>query len=293
SVPAGSVVILHYDLVHRGTRQGPGTPAARYMYKFSFLRTREPGPSQPQRHRIHPAEPKTDAADSATDPAAYPAAWALRWLRGEPEPCIPSAAQVDIWLNGLRSPEEPVRRAAGFALGAAGHTPSSGDHPISDHALQGLAQATTDSDVRVRRMAAFALGETRRIEPAAVAALTSALGDPDDLVRSNAATALGSLLRVGALPESVTDALLERLDPALEPGNTQSAGMSRSTVRECVAEALLMAARNGRLTDLQRQLLAMRGRNDSGRYVRGLIEHALLRDGYAENTQTQRDEAAQ
>ncbi|MFM7118990.1 MAG: phytanoyl-CoA dioxygenase family protein, partial [Gammaproteobacteria bacterium] len=64
SVPAGSVVILHYDLVHRGTRQGPGTPAARYMYKFSFLRTREPGPSlrwpslqwPSQRHRIAGAE---------------------------------------------------------------------------------------------------------------------------------------------------------------------------------------------------------------------------------------------
>lgn len=41
TVPAGTVVICNYDIVHRGSRQLPGQ-AGRYMYKFYFARTRSP-----------------------------------------------------------------------------------------------------------------------------------------------------------------------------------------------------------------------------------------------------------
>ena len=37
-LPAGSVLLAHYDLVHRGVRQHPDFHGRRYMYKFYFLR---------------------------------------------------------------------------------------------------------------------------------------------------------------------------------------------------------------------------------------------------------------
>jgi HEAT repeat protein len=127
-------------------------------------------------------------------------------------------------------------------------------------------------------MAVFALGETRCATTPAVAALTAGLADVDELVRSNSAFSLGSLARVAALPATAIDALLTRLDPQREPDNTNSANMSRSTVRECVVHALLQAACNGRLHDRQRQRLAAAGLADPDRYVRGLTVQALRRD---------------
>ncbi|KAL0483028.1 hypothetical protein AKO1_014949 [Acrasis kona] len=43
---AGSVLIIHYDLVHRGTQYAAGTGPQRLMFKFQFTRTKAPiGPT--------------------------------------------------------------------------------------------------------------------------------------------------------------------------------------------------------------------------------------------------------
>ncbi len=261
-VPAGTVALLHYDLVHRGTRQAPGFDGRRYMYKFYFLRTREP--VRAAWNNVAPRPPGTPRG--APNEAIVERSW--RWLRGEDgressgnvDPQLPSLMQQ------LHNADERTRRDAGYLLGDAGA-----------HAAAALCTAAADPEVMVRRMAAFALGETRHADASVVTALVTALADADSFVRSNAAFSLGSLARVQPLPPSAIDALLTRLDAQVEPDNTRSAGMSRSTVRECVVQALLMAASNAGLDDTQRMALAERGLADGSRYVRGLAVQALLR----------------
>ena len=260
TVPAGSVVIANYDLVHRGTRQGVGNAQRRFMYKFFFLRTQEP---RRPNWRNSNAVPDMTRALPTTQPII---ARVWSWMRGEPTGAVP-VGDVAMLREQLYSPNESVRRAAGYALGYAGAA-----------AVDALVQALSDPAATVRRMAAFALGETRCATTPASAALTAGLVDADELVRSNSAFSLGSLARVAALPGVTIDALLARLDPQREPDNTNSANMSRSTVRECAVHALLQAACNGRLHDRQRQQLAAIGLADPDRYVRGLTVQALCGD---------------
>ena len=257
TVPAGSVVIANYDLVHRGTRQGVGSTERRFMYKFYFLRTHEPRSPSWQNSSAIPdltfALPTTETIIARV--------WS--WLRGEPTHSVPLDNLVGLMAQ-LHSPSESVRRAAGYALGDAGSV-----------AVDSLVQALVSPVATVRRMAAFALGETRCATMATIAALIAGLGDADELVRSNSAFSLGSLARVARLPSTAIEALLTRLGPQCEPDNTNSANMSRSTVRECVMHALLQVACNGQLDDGQRQRLAALGLADPDRYVRGLTVQAL------------------
>ena len=41
TVPKGSVVLCHYDIIHRGSRTFLGA-SDRFMYKFHFMRTQDP-----------------------------------------------------------------------------------------------------------------------------------------------------------------------------------------------------------------------------------------------------------
>ena len=75
------------------------------------------------------------------------------------------------------------------------------------------------------------------------------------------------------------DGLIDRLDPAVEPDNSTNVNMTRSTVRESVAYALLQLAANGRLSERQRQRFAEAGCADHDRYVRGLTVKALVHPG--------------
>ena len=290
-VPAGSIVLAHYDLVHRGVRQHPDFDGRRYMYKFYFLRTREP--TRPT-WRNGAQRPTRSGPFSTTQPIIE-RNWA--WLRGETADLGPGgddlpdvrtedagtedtrvaaayvlgdrarseAEALDALADALVHPLESVRRASGYGLGIAG-----------DPAVDILREAAAHADAPVRRVAVFALGETRSTQARAIEALAAALTDRDDLVRSNAAYALGNLGRLGALPNPVFEALVERLDPEVEPDNSTNVAMTRSTVRESVAYALLQLAANGHLSDAQRERFAERAFADHDRYVRGLAVKALV-----------------
>ena len=286
---AGTVLLAHYDLMHRGVRQHPDFQGRRYMYKFYFLRTQEPdGPSW------------RNGAPRPTCPGPFPANrpivernWA--WLRGETAEFGPRAidladartedtrleaayvlggrarsedAALDALAGALVDRRESVRRASGYGLGIAG-----------DRALDVLCAAATYPDAPVRRVAVFAIGETRSTEERAIATLAGRLADADDLVRCNAAYALGNLGRRHDLPETVTEALLARLDPEVEPDNSTNVRMTRSTVRESVAYAVLQLAANGRLSPSERERFAERAFRDHDRYVRGLAVKALVHPG--------------
>ena len=285
-LPAGSVLLAHYDLMHRGVRQHPDFHGRRYMYKFYFLRTLEP--TRPS-WRNGAARPTSSGPFPANRPVVE-RNWA--WLRGETsEPdgtheAVKDAQAEDArmeaaYLLGARArsddqaldalsaalvdQRESVRRASGYGLGVAG-----------ERALDVLCTAADHADATVRRVAVFAIGETRSTQGRAVEALAARLEDADDLVRSNAAYALGNLGRCAALPETVTETLVDRLDPEVEPDNSTNVGMTRSTVRESIAYALLQLAANGRLSESQRARFAEHAFRDHDRYVRGLAVKALV-----------------
>ncbi len=262
------------------------------MYKFCFCRTREPeGPSWrndarlPTRHgpfaayrpiiernwawlRGETPEPSADTARHAG--AARLAAAKTEDARMEAAYVLGSRAQcddeaLDELAAALVHERESVRRASGYGLGIAG-----------DRALDVLCVAANHADAPVRRVAVFALGETRSRQDRAIDALATRLADPDDLVRSNAACALGNLGRRKELPAGATGALIDRLDPEAEADNSAIFGMSRSTVRESVAWALLQLATNGHLSASQRERFAELAFRDHDRYVRGLAVKALI-----------------
>ena len=287
-VPPGGVVLAHYDLMHRGTRQAPTFDGRRFMYKFYYLRSRDPG--RPSWHNRAEAPPNTPGRACLN--GVVERIW--HWLRGdagwrpvvEPTDQVERIASADAederirlayelgWLARkdagvakelarlLNAEDEALRRSMVYAAGIAGSAVETG------------VLGTLDSaDPRMRRVAASAAGEARLASPGAVEALFRRLeDDADDLVRSNAAYALGNIARVPGA-NVAAKRLLARLDPAVEPDNTGNGGMSRSTVRLSVAYALCNMALG--VSDLA--ALASAGLADHDRYVRGLAAAVLER----------------
>lgn len=284
TVPAGSVVLAHYDLFHRGSRKSSDWDDRRFMYKFYFLRTQDPKtaewdnlsdkPTLSERHEaIHGVVKriwswskgedecglevqsdcvdrlKTSSSEDARIKAAYEVGEALR--RGVLKDSV--AGEL------LQNEKESVRRAAAHGLGISG-----------DVINKPLIQALKATDARTRRVATFAAGEARSIETV-VPLLDILEKDSDDLARSNAAYALGNIARSGA------EIHVERLLSILmeEPDNTTNGNMTRSTVRESILYAILQVSRNAGIQESTLDRLAEIGLSDHDRYVRGLSFEVL------------------
>ncbi len=287
-LPAGSLVLAHYDLMHRGTRTSPAFEGRRFMYKFYFFRSRDPG--RPTWRNTAEA-PLPGTAPGPLD-GIVDSIW--HWLRGDADwrPEVVDDGQVerieaaraedervalayeigylarhDAAVRGelgrlLNGDDEAVRRSMAYAAGIAG---------AAGGAIVNAAMASADP--RVRRVAAYAAGEARLTTAPVVEELFARLEhDADDLVRSNAAYALGNIARVSGAPVSARR-LLARLDPAVEADNTTNGGMSHSTVRVSVVYALANLA----LTDADLNALAARGLADHDRYVNGITVALLER----------------
>lgn len=291
-LPAGSVVLAHYDLMHRGCRADAGFDGRRFMFKFYYLRTGDPvAAAGPPKAPAVPGDGPID--DIATDIWHWlhgNAAWRRRVANVSQAARLQAACAEDDrvplayeigWLARedavarrklgtlLRTEEdEAVRRAMIYAAGICG--------PACE---QEVATALGCADPRVRRAAAAAAGEAGLTSDAVIESLFALLEtDADALVRSNAAYALGHIARQADAAVSAPR-LLARLDPAVEPDNTTSGGLPRSTVRVNVVYALA----NKQLGSADLATLAQRGLADHDRYVRGLaiavLERAAQRSG--------------
>lgn len=288
-VPAGTVVVAHYDLIHRGTRVA-GHPDARYLFKFYAARVHDPAGWSSAGHEPaptgldpvvaanlgwlaqveatstadRPSDADVDALQLGWEGERVAAAYRLGRLAADGD-----ERALAVLVDGLWSGAEGTRRASGHGLVQAGEA-----------GVASLVEGLSADDPVVRRPSAAGLGTAWAGDHSeTVTALTTALSsDPDALVRSNAAYALG---HVGRRPTvevgAIVDVLLDRLAPGAEPDNAHGAGLSRSTVRQSAAYALLQLLAN-HVIDRERMAGVIAGPMlDPDRYVQGLVVEGLAR----------------
>ena len=286
-VPAGSVVIGNYDLIHRGSRTQQDQ-SARYMYKFYFARTREPlKPAWNKQIQI----PKIGHVREDLQPVVA-SHWA--WSQGSRNRCTLNADTIETYAAQLAAGSENIKIKAAYQLGADTNTSSLDvllaalQHDLEstrraaayglrlrcDEASDALAQATESDNPSVRRFATFALGAAWSL--GAETLVNRLASESDDLARSNAAYALGQIARhPNADIDSMLPALIHRLHADVEPDNTKVAGLPRSTVRQSCAYAILQIAANHSINAHKRKDLAMLLSAEQDRYVIGMLAEAL------------------
>jgi len=288
-VPKGSAVIGNYDLIHRGSRKLPGS-APRFMYKFYFARSQEPtSPSW-----AHSQQPNLTQVRSEIRPvikqiwewslgrkaeeALNDAATVIEQLNSGAEHHIVEAAyRLGMWrdpravtalLNGLRSESEATRRASAYGLRIQGKA-----------ATHGIVTALLKGSAQIRRVAAYALGTTENAgSKEALDVLVACIEkDPDDLARSNAAYSIGHIARSDDCDSlRIAEFLSDRLQPGIEPHNTDVAGLSRSTVRQSLGYALTLLISNHDLPDELMDRISVLATADDDRYVSGMLIQGLM-----------------
>eukprot|EP00931_Biecheleriopsis_adriatica_P060405 TRINITY_DN36278_c0_g1_i1.p1 TRINITY_DN36278_c0_g1~~TRINITY_DN36278_c0_g1_i1.p1 ORF type:complete len:677 (+),score=116.36 TRINITY_DN36278_c0_g1_i1:99-2129(+) len=254
-VPAGSCVLMHYELFHRAScRQADSDAPERFMVKFQFLRTSEPAMT----HSSPSLAPTSPNLQPQVDPIVENI---RRWLQGRQEApwtCAPqevakdaevlmgwSNSEVDrvaaayrlarvralpVLLHALQASQEGVARAAAYGLSAAG--------PSAASALLPLLKV---SSARVRRLAAFALGESACPDAVSITALGEAISqEVDEGVASEMLDALA--LIAGRARACGMDALCNlSVQLALPRMMVQRTPGCKTQVGESAALVLLMA----------------------------------------------------
>ena len=219
-VPAGSFLLLHFDMVHAGFPNR--TDKTRYMVKFVFTRTR------------HPDTPSwNNAQDAWQRPATcipefdLPETWSYiwHWMRGAPR-TTGDALPTDAHLAQLNSRDQPARLRSIYAVAAdadverlvaalAAH--AGGDKHERTLATDGAGKPVPRDDVTafprrwneravVMEDATYALAACG---PRAIAALDDLLGHDDPWMQINAAFALGEM---GPLAKVCVPRIAELLD---------------------------------------------------------------------------------
>ena len=274
---AGTVVLVHYDLLHRGT---PNTAdKTRYMAKFLFTRMTEPD-SPAWDHRDPAWIPTNDPQD-----AIWRHLW--NWHRGAADSREPTTAlSVSALSDRLREEAEIVGLSAAYELGARG-----------TEAVPALIDALHEEAEAVPRNAAYAFN---RIGPLAVPALLEAARNEDARVRARVLDILGDM---GPVAADAVPHLIDRLeDDAEDPrrraaealgtagqGSSHLAGPLGELLRndpsgEVRRNAALSLARLGPNAAAAVPALAQ-GMMDDNHYVRGFSVYALSRIGTPEATQ--------
>ena len=294
TVPRGTIVLSHYDMFHRGSRRALDG-AYRFMYKFHFVRTKEPSKPawrhestldledvreslKPVVRRVwswscgeHDRKPlqlsvRREAKTVLFHGQEDEKIWAAYQLASEA-----SGECIGVLASALEDPMESTRRAAAYGLRESG-----------DAALSALSTALTSESASTRRFAAFGLGNVAAAKSGdAINGLIDRLSnDPDDPVRSITGYSLGMLSRG---PVSDVRGIVQALISALiaEPNNTRGGGLERSTVRENAAFGLLQLASNHGLSDEEIEVLMPLISHAEDRYVSGLLLEALRCRGNA------------
>ena len=109
---AGTVILIHYDLVHRGSAN-ISSNSHRFMFKFQFNRLDEP--TKPTWNH-DPANANYDAADAGLLQPVVKHVW--NWLLGNDKPIEQTYTVDDInrWKSLLDNPDGKVRLNANYNL---------------------------------------------------------------------------------------------------------------------------------------------------------------------------------
>ena len=203
-IPAGSVVIAHFDLVHAGSPNN--SEQMRYMMKFVALRC-----ENPTRPTWHSVEPQWRTPKNLQTHHELPDAWSSIWcwLRGEaPDPTSNNPLRdtdMAALVAGMKSSDQQQRLSSLYGLVALGA--AAVDSLLAD-LLSGADQGRHDksayklpADTQEGHLGRFFLDgqftpedsaiALSAIGKPAVAALLGLLEHTDPWIRINAAYALG------------------------------------------------------------------------------------------------------
>ena len=203
-IPAGSVVIAHFDLVHAGSPNN--SEQMRYMMKFVALRC-----ENPTRPTWHSVEPQWRTPNNLQTHHELPDAWSSIWcwLRGEAPDPTPNNSLLDTHMAalvaGMKSADQQQRLSSLYglvALGAAAVDTLLAD--LLSRADQGRHDKSAyklPADTQEGHLGRFFLDgqftpedsaiALSAIGKPAVAALLGLLEHTDPWIRINAAYALG------------------------------------------------------------------------------------------------------
>jgi HEAT repeat protein len=274
---AGTVTIVHYDLLHRGMANT--SDKMRYMAKFLFTRMTEPrAPSW--NHRDPTWETTGDPQETI-----WRHLW--DWHRGVADNLDPATEQsVAVLAARLRDETEINGLSAAYELGtrgeeavpiliealkdereAAPRNAAYGFNAIGEAAVPALLETARDAEPKVRARALDILGDMGLAAAGAVPDLIGGLRDEADDPRRRAAEALGTAGQASLeIAEPLGNALQE--DPSAEV--RRNAALSLARLGPQAAEAVPALAQ---------------GMMDENHYVRGFSVYALSRIGTAEATQ--------
>ncbi|PRP87179.1 phytanoyl-CoA dioxygenase [Planoprotostelium fungivorum] len=295
--PAGSVVLIHYDLWHRGTPNKGNK--LRYMFKFQFMRTKMP--QQPSWYSQSLEFPATEAVQKAAANYDLTDLWRNVWdwhcgKRYQSTPLtskqIAEAAKV-LYLPGDQN--EPVRLIAAYKLGSSGDNESlkillealrSADENTYRCAMYGLTARDDDQmidsvceilrdekvDCGPRAAAAFVLSETLRPHDLIVPALLHAATSSNIHLQRSVAEALGTCSKRPEDVEKVLQTLaglLQIRDDQLQFFSAFSIGQTGSTMTREIAET-------PQVNEVVKQL-DVTSQTNHNRYVRFFTLFALER----------------
>jgi hypothetical protein len=278
SGPAGTVTIVHYDLIHRG--KANLSDRTRYMVKFLFTRMTEP------------QTPSWDHRDSSWEPTGDPQDTIWRhlwdWHRGAKDAPEPSdGASIEELADRLGSESEIAGLTAAYHLGHRGEA-----------ALAALMAALKGESEPAARNAAYGFN---RIGEASVSRLIDAAFDENPLVRSRALDVLGDM---GLSAEEAAPKIMEALaDAENDPRRRAAEALGTAGQRLDGLDSLLGERLAGDESGEVRRNAALslarlgpkaagaipaleKGLYDANHYARGYSVHALKRIGTPEAHRT-------
>ena len=271
AVDAGTVVIVHYDIWHRG--MGNASDKKRYMIKLMFTRMEEPrSPSWDNRQEewVSDGEDGHDGmwrhmwrwhsgrGNGDNGGASGSIAGLIKDMQVDSEStCLNAAytlgamgeAAVPALIDTLRHDSEAVRRNATYALSAIGAP-----------AVPALMEVSQGTREETRSAAVETLSDIGLPAREAVPLLTKALSDESIPVRRHAAEALGTASQLTSDGVGPLAGVLGHEDDLLRRYATLALARIGSNAHEATSELI-------------------EALEDEDRYVRGKAAHALRRIG--------------
>ena len=250
-VPKGSLVLVHFDLFHRGTRRISNQN--RFMYKFWYVRTTEPDHDQPRRQVLYSiSDPRR--VEAVTSHAEWLGIQLQDSAQSTPakEELEPQEAdllsQAYQWLG---SDHEKLERACLSGVESKRRTGVYATVNHSSLAVEVATELVTSNRASDRQCAAFLLGDAGS-EQDAFSLLLSLTRDDTLDVRLTALNAIGRYCRRNIKEtqtnfEVVFDTLFQAIDEASE--RLTRGNLTQSVQRQCVYIAMLNIVSNWRYSD--------------------------------------------